>query len=408
VPARHRAVSAVVAVLLAVLGAAAPARALDETSLATLLERESKRLGTAAGAHVVDLTDGTVLFSRRADRALIPASNQKLFTTAAALLRFGPAATLQTSVRLAPTATLLDGVVQGDVYLVGGGDPSLNDVALRALARGLAVTHGITAVDGAIVGDETYFDRLRGSFRTSGKPDYDLGGRLGALTWGHGRFDAGGPGHMAAARLQRMLEARGVKVGRRARTGRLATSAAGQDAALATVQSLPMGRLVQITNQPSDNFYAETLVKGLGARFGAGGTTIAGLAVVRDALAPFGIAPTLKDGSGLSRMDRATPRELVTLLAEMREEPFAADWLASLPRPGQPQTTLYNRMRGTTAARRCQAKTGTIRAVSALSGYCTARDGDVIAFSFLENRVCTLCAKRIEDRMVGALTRYDG
>jgi D-alanyl-D-alanine carboxypeptidase/D-alanyl-D-alanine-endopeptidase (penicillin-binding protein 4) len=65
-------------------------------------------------------------------------------------------------------------------------------------------------------------------------------------------------------------------------------------------------------------------------------------------------------------------------------------------------------MRGTTAARRCQAKTGTIRAVSALSGYCTARDGDVIAFSFLENRVCTLCAKRIEDRMVAALTRYDG
>jgi D-alanyl-D-alanine carboxypeptidase/D-alanyl-D-alanine-endopeptidase (penicillin-binding protein 4) len=395
-------------VLLAFLGAAAPARALDAESLERLLTRESARLGAHSGAHVVDLTDGVVLFSRGADRALIPASNQKLLTTAASLLRFGPAGTLQTSVRLAPASVLQGGVVNGDLYLVGGGDPSLDDVALRTLARELAVKHGITAVDGAVVGDETYFDRLRGSHRTAGKPDWDLGGRLGALTWGHGRFDSGGPAHMAAARLQRVLEARGIDVGRRARTGRLAKSAGGEPPPLATVLSPPMRRLVQIVNRPSDNFYAEMLVKGLGARFGAGGTTTAGLEVVRATLQPFGIAPTLRDGSGLSRMNRVTPRQLVAVLDTMRDQPFAADWVASLPRPGQPGTTLYKRMRGTAATKSCVAKTGTIRAVSALSGYCRARDGDVVAFSFLENRVCTLCAKRIEDRMAAALARYDG
>jgi D-alanyl-D-alanine carboxypeptidase/D-alanyl-D-alanine-endopeptidase (penicillin-binding protein 4) len=396
------------ATLLALLAAAAPAHALGEASLKSLLQRESKRLGGHAGARVVNLTEDAVLFSRHADRALIPASNQKLLTTAAALVRFGPAATLQTSVRMAPTATLQAGVVHGDLYLVGGGDPSLDDVALRALARDLAVNHGITAVDGAIVGDETYFDRLRGSTRTAGKPDWDLGGRLGALTWGHGRFGTGGPAHAAAARLQRMLEARGIEIGRRARTGRLVSSAGGQPAPLATVLSPPLRRLVQIVNQPSDNFYAEMLVKGLGARFGTGGTTVAGLEVVGATLRPFGLAPKLGDASGLSRMNRVSARQVVRLLTVMRAQPFAPDWLASLPRPGQPGTTLYKRLRGTGAATRCQAKTGTIRAVSALSGYCTARDGDVIAFSFLENRVCTLCAKRIEDRMVAAIARYDG
>jgi D-alanyl-D-alanine carboxypeptidase/D-alanyl-D-alanine-endopeptidase (penicillin-binding protein 4) len=63
-------------------------------------------------------------------------------------------------------------------------------------------------------------------------------------------------------------------------------------------------------------------------------------------------------------------------------------------------------MRGTAAAGHCRMKTGTLIGVSALSGYCNAAGGDVIAFSFLENKVCAVCAKRIEDRMVPAIARY--
>ena len=64
-------------------------------------------------------------------------------------------------------------------------------------------------------------------------------------------------------------------------------------------------------------------------------------------------------------------------------------------------------MRGTAAAGRCQAKTGTLIGVSALSGYCTTAGGGTVAFSFLENGVCNVCAKKVEDRMTAAIARYE-
>jgi D-alanyl-D-alanine carboxypeptidase/D-alanyl-D-alanine-endopeptidase (penicillin-binding protein 4) len=69
--------------------------------------------------------------------------------------------------------------------------------------------------------------------------------------------------------------------------------------------------------------------------------------------------------------------------------------------------TLRKRMRGTPAQGACRGKTGTLIGVSALSGYCTAANGHTIAFSFVENRVYALGAKRVEDRMVAAIARYD-
>jgi D-alanyl-D-alanine carboxypeptidase/D-alanyl-D-alanine-endopeptidase (penicillin-binding protein 4) len=192
---------------------------------------------------------------------------------------------------------------------------------------------------------------------------------------------------------------------RRARVGRLVSASQAPQPPLATVSSPTVRKLIRITNQPSDNFYAEMLVKNLGARFGAGGTTDAGVTVVRDELAKLGVDPVLTDGSGLSRADRATPRQIVRLLSQMRDQSVGADWRASLAAPGQ-WGTLHSRMRGTAAAGRCRMKTGTLIGVSALSGYCNAVGGDVIAFSFLENNVCAVCAKRVEDGMVPAIARY--
>ncbi len=85
----------------------------------------------------------------------------------------------------------------------------------------------------------------------------------------------------------------------------------------------------------------------------------------------------------------------------------AATWIASLPVAGR-SGTLRTRMRGTAAAGRCAAKTGTLIGVSALSGYCTSTGGVRVAFSFIENRVCNYCAKKVEDRMVSAIARLDG
>jgi len=84
----------------------------------------------------------------------------------------------------------------------------------------------------------------------------------------------------------------------------------------------------------------------------------------------------------------------------------SAAWLGSLTVAGR-NGTLRRRLRGTAAAGRCSGKTGTLRGVSALSGYCTTTTGRHVVFSFLENGIGP-GAKSVEDRMVAALARYEG
>ena len=160
-------------------------------------------------------------------------------------------------------------------------------------------------------------------------------------------------------------------------------------------------------NLPSDNFIAETLIKALGARFGAGGTTSAGAAVVRSNAAQLGIRTTVVDGSGLSRANRTSPKAVVALLTAMDEGELAEPFERSLPVAGR-TGTLYDRMRGTAARDACRAKTGTLSNVSALAGYCDTRGGGRVAFAFLMNYVYPWTARRIQDRMTTALARYDG
>ncbi|CAA9496014.1 MAG: D-alanyl-D-alanine carboxypeptidase [uncultured Solirubrobacteraceae bacterium] len=387
------------------LGGAAPAQALDGAALRAKLTRETAKLGPASGAHVVDLDAGTVLFSRRPDLALVPASNEKLFVTATALLTLGPDARLETRVvgQTVAGSGAAETVVVGNLYLVGAGDPSLSNADLAGLADRLVRGSGLTEVEGGVVGDESLLDARRGSVDSGFAADLDLGGQLGALVVGHGVTDRGGPAHVVAERLQRLLKARGVKFGRTARTGRKPADVGDR---LATDRSPPMAELVRTTNRPSDNFYAELLLKVLGAEEGDAGTTAAGGAVVRRTVARLGLRPIIVDGSGLSRANRTNARQVVTLLRAMSRGDAATAWLGSMTVAGR-NGTLRRRMRGTAAAGRCSGKTGTLRGVSALSGYCTTTSGRRVVFSFLENGV-GFGAKAVEDRMVAALARYEG
>jgi D-alanyl-D-alanine carboxypeptidase/D-alanyl-D-alanine-endopeptidase (penicillin-binding protein 4) len=380
------------------------ASALDGPALRRAWDRRERRMGSHAGAYVVDLGTGRVLYRRNAELMLAPASNEKLLTTSAALVRLGPETTLDTIVRPAPDAVLQpDGTLEGDLILVGAGDPTLDDVALRDLITQLRAA-GIRRITGAVVGDESLFDGLRGSFDSRWGYDRDLGGELGALTWGHGAFDSRGPAYYAAARLRYLLAKASVRVTRKVAVAPAATITTPT---LAVHASAPISDLISFTNHPSDNFYAETLLKLLGARTGTGGSTQAGILAAREFLQALGVNARMRDGSGLSRADRVSPHQIVRLLAAMAGRPEADVFRASLAAPGE-WGTLQHRMTRTAARGDCRAKTGTLIGVSALSGYCFDKAGHTIVFSLLENGVCAVCAKRLEDQMVPLLARYEG
>ena len=150
---------------------------------------------------------------------------------------------------------------------------------------------------------------------------------------------------------------------------------------------------------PSDNFFAETLVKDLGARYGGAGTTAAGAAVVLETIASLlGIHPHVVDGSGLSEADRTSPYQVADLLVELAPTPIGAvlrDSLAVAGRTG----TLELRMRDTRAAGRCQGKTGTLTGVSNLVGYCQAADGHTLAFAIFTDGIATETAHTFQDHM---------
>ena len=412
-----------VALLLTAVPAAAAARVSSPLhALKSALRSGMRQIGPASGAYVLDMTTGQTLFARNANVGRMPASVEKLYTTSTALLDFGPTATLTTSVlgigSLDPT-----GIWQGTLYLKGEGDPTFGSASfdhawygtgatMRQLVANLLQTAHITAVQGQIVGDGSYFDQYHGTPATGFRTDLpDVEGELGALIFDRGFADSSGivpqahPVLYAAQRFIAALRLAGVKVPASTPIYGGPTPSTAQQ--LASITSPPMSTLIQLTNTPSDNFFAEMLLKDLGAQFGGAGTTAAGVAVVRAELqSKFGITPQLNDGSGLSRADSTTPRQVVTLLQQMYSDPYFFNSLAI----GGETGTLHHEMVGTAAQGVCHGKTGTLHDVASLAGYCRARDGHELAFAFLANRLGSPdYVHYIEgNKMAVALAKYNG
>jgi D-alanyl-D-alanine carboxypeptidase/D-alanyl-D-alanine-endopeptidase (penicillin-binding protein 4) len=401
-PLRPPALVALAAGLVLLLGTAPGAQALGGPALRAKLTREMRLAGPFAGAYVRDVDTGQGLFADDEDVARIPASVNKLYTTSAALLRMGPDMRLVTTVAGGGALTP-DGTWGGDLYLQGAGDPTLDRAAIRRLARSVRDDGGVLRVTGSVLADESLFDALRGSARTGFAYDADIGGVLSAVAVGHGWSRDGSPAGEAARRLASALRAEGVPV--RGRSGRAVTPASAVPVAASS--SPTVGQLIRATNVPSDNFAAEMLLKGLGARYGAGGSTPAGAEVVRAELGTLGIHPRIVDGSGLSRQNRTTPRQVVRLIERMHGQPVARAFETSLPVAGR-TGTISRRMRGTAAQDRCRAKTGTLSDVSALAGLCLTASGREVAFAFLMNRAGLYTARRVQDQMTAAIARLDG
>jgi D-alanyl-D-alanine carboxypeptidase/D-alanyl-D-alanine-endopeptidase (penicillin-binding protein 4) len=399
---------------VAALLPAAPAAGSPESdaALGHRLARLMRLAGSSSGAFVFNSTDGRNVLRVRHRTARILASNTKLFTTSAALARFGTEGTLGTEVR--GTGTLdTEGVYDGDLYLRGGGDPTFGSsrfvrrsygggASVEALAAELEAV-GIERVTGRIYGDESRFDALRGGPDSAYRTSFWVG-PLSALAYNRGLASERGrsfqtrPARFAAARLDAALEARGIQVGPKP----AARAAPASAEVLASVESPPMSRLVQLTNKPSDNFFAETLAKDLAMQALGRGTTSGGARLAAAFARRLGARARLVDGSGLSRSNRASPYAVGRLLLAMQgRDEFQAfeDSLSVAGRDG----TLATRMRRGAARGHCHAKTGTLIGVSTLSGYCDARSGDVYVFSILMNAVSTSGARALQDRMANAM-----
>jgi D-alanyl-D-alanine carboxypeptidase/D-alanyl-D-alanine-endopeptidase (penicillin-binding protein 4) len=359
--------------------------------------------GGRSSAWIYDVDARKRLLDWNGARKLTPASVEKLFTASTALNGYGPDARLETTVLA--TGVVTDGVLDGSLYVKGAGDPSFDTGSLAQLAD-LVAGAGIDHVTGRVYGDESYFDSRRGGPST-GFATSSYVGPLSALAFNHGTIAPVGhgfqtdPPRFVAERLEAGLRRRDVTVDRAARTARAPADAR----IVASVASPTLAALVRHMNVFSDNYYAETLVKGLGARFGSAGSTTAGAAVVLKFAESRGISSRVVDGSGLSRANSVSPRAVGRLLLSVEDEPWFDALYRSLPLAGV-SGTLHKRMRGTSAAGRCRAKTGTLISVSALAGYCRSSSDHRIAFALLMNRVNVTAARRVQDRIAAALAAY--
>jgi len=152
----------------------------------------------------------------------------------------------------------------------------------------------------------------------------------------------------------------------------------------------PLAYAVKVANQRSQNFFAEQILKTLGASKRGVGSRAAGITEVRAFLKEAGIADgsvSLTDACGLSPGNAATPRAIVKLLTFMHGSKEGEVFLDSLAVNGAGSGTMRNRLKEKAAAGRIHAKTGTVksRGVSALSGYAMTKDNEMLAFSILIN-----------------------
>jgi D-alanyl-D-alanine carboxypeptidase/D-alanyl-D-alanine-endopeptidase (penicillin-binding protein 4) len=171
------------------------------------------------------------------------------------------------------------------------------------------------------------------------------------------------------------------------------------------VHRTDLATAVRVTNKRSQNFYAESLAKLLGARRCGAGSWEDGVRAVSEFAVAAGIPRgsfLMSDGSGMSRENRFTPRHLTTLLRHMFFHPAGLEFAQSLPYGGEDNGSWKKRLAVPPYRGNVFAKTGTLRGVSALSGYAKAVSGKTYAFSIVFNRVGG-DAKAAQDRIVMAL-----
>jgi D-alanyl-D-alanine carboxypeptidase/D-alanyl-D-alanine-endopeptidase (penicillin-binding protein 4) len=465
---------------------------LQDKLQATINTRPLLASSAKIGVSVVDVTTGTELFAREADKGMNLASNAKLLTAVAALGTLGGGFRWRTAVFIDDKALdQLTGVVTGDLYIRGRGDPTLTSNDLRALATEIAA-RGVRTIKGGLVIEATYFDtdvepphfneqpKERAHFRApvasfgvsrsafivnviadpAGKarvwlePDagdhikltkvdvnsvvegrtrikVDIKPKKDPITkkdvlevevvgnirfadghwWSRRRVDD--PVRYAGDVLKRALAEKGIKLLARnpIKTGTVPLNAK----LLVAHDSNSLSSVVRDMNKSSDNYYAESVLKTLGAETRATPAPASwsdGIAAMQAYLAKLGLPPGTyrsNNGSGLFSATEVSARQLVTVLRGAHKDyRIGPDLLASLPVGGM-DGTLSKRWHGSATRGRVRAKTGSLAAVTTLAGYVGVDSARPLAFAILVNDIPTGQkgpARAMADDMLDAIVAY--
>ncbi|HWL41107.1 MAG TPA: D-alanyl-D-alanine carboxypeptidase/D-alanyl-D-alanine-endopeptidase [Gemmatimonadaceae bacterium] len=364
------------------------------------------------GVLVVNPRTGDTLYSRNAGKLFMPASNMKIITSAVALAQLGPDYAYRTT--FAANGEVRDSLLDGDLIVIGRGDPTISD-RMRGLATLVMDTladslraHGVRQVTGQLAHSGNAFpDSTRGyGWEWDDLGEYYAAG-IDELTFNEGTAPTtlgplpdtlrdslySGPardparGYLEAYRDA--LLRKDIVV-----DGGVADSMAPVPFKLDTLfvyVSPPLRSILPVLMKPSQNQVAELVFKTLGLERGGLGTADSAASVVGRQLLAWGVEPDgfrVADGSGLSRHNLLTPSTLVKVLDVMQRDTAFAVFYNSMP-VGGIDGTLKSRMKGTPAEGNVRAKTGSIAAARALSGYVTTADGERLIFSVMANNWTT-------------------
>jgi len=414
--------------------------------------------GASLGVYVALAAGGRPLVALNENLSLAPASVMKLLTTGAALSVFGGSYQCRTTLEHSGEVDM-KGTLHGDLYIRGGGDPTLGSKEPEKLMANWVLAlqkAGIKQINGAVVGDGSLFgaDNTPGSWMWIDLANY-YGAGVSGLSYRHNQFDviyqAGAKAGEAtkilrtdpavpglnlinevrtgaaesgdeaylygapytylryvrgtippsrrpfrvraalpdaelqcATELRAALQKNGIAVGKAATTVRFMASQGQTPAAkrrqLAVHLSAPLRELVKTTNVKSFNLYAESFFRLLGQqKFGKGDQESAAKAL-RAFWESKGLDLAgffIEDGSGLSRFNAATPRQLAEALRVLKTSPTFSDFYFSLPVVGK-TGTVASFGKGTRAANNARLKSGYLTRVKSYAGYLNLATGETM------------------------------
>lgn len=439
------------------------------------------------GVVVRSLKTGEVIYKRNADKLFIPASNMKLFTSAAALILLGPNYVYETDILA--NGRIRNGKLEGDLIIQGSGDPTISNRFSFEKATNIfeiwadsLLANGVKEISGNIFGDDTVFDNIGlGKGWMQENETFWFSAPSGALSFNDNSIeikitptDINYPAEITTTPdtryvslvrkvitvnnaaeqsitvsrlrgtnlisvvgkirkdskpvteslsisdptmffltvLKEVFEQKGIII--KGRIGSIDSSErliiSENLSRLITHQSVPIKMIVRELNKNSNNFYAEQILKTIGYEFYEYGTTENGVKACRELFNMMGVNPDnmiMVDGSGLSRLNLITPRQIVNLLSYMYKTDEYNFFYDSMPIGGV-DGTLADRMKKTFAQNNVRAKAGYNNNVSALSGYIKTINGEVLAFSILVNNFLapSALANYVQDNVCNRLATF--